>query len=190
MSSKTCTTYFHQKTQQIFWWTTLEMGIVYILLIPILDTIWRKKLKKVKLFYYCWTLATVLKFFSQEQRYFSLCFMLLTLKEEFIHEWKRSHHLLSQVEWVFFFRWTQKKIFWRLWEAKHQWFTHFIFFLQSKLVGTSNCLVAHIHQNIFFCAQHKTEINTCLIQHDWVNNERILSSVPLRAALIGFPLNR
>ncbi len=70
----------------------LGMGIVYILLIPILlidtDTIsillidtgsyrycyryylvqkyiiW-KAVENVKLFYYCWTLATVLKFFSQ-----------------------------------------------------------------------------------------------------------------------------
>ncbi len=48
----------------------IGMGIVYILSISIpvlintvIDTIWCKKM----LFYYCWTLATVLKFFIQEQ---------------------------------------------------------------------------------------------------------------------------
>ncbi len=60
------------------------MGIVYILSISILlidtgtyrycyryylvqkDMMW-KVVENVKLFYYCWTLATVLKLFSQEQ---------------------------------------------------------------------------------------------------------------------------
>ncbi len=61
----------------------LGMGIVYILSIPILlintgtyqycyryylvqKDMW-KIVENLKLFYYCWTLATVLKFFSQEQ---------------------------------------------------------------------------------------------------------------------------
>ncbi len=52
----------------------LGMGIVYILSIPVLidtviDSIWCKKIwwKNFKLFYYCWILASVLKFFSQKQ---------------------------------------------------------------------------------------------------------------------------
>ncbi len=61
----------------------LGMGIVYILLMPILliDTgtyrycyryclvqkDMRKVVKHFKLFYNCWTLASALKFFSQEQ---------------------------------------------------------------------------------------------------------------------------
>ncbi len=36
------------------------------------------------------------------------------------------------------------------------------FFLLSKSMGTSNCLVTHILQNIFFCVQHKKEIHTGL----------------------------
>ncbi len=49
------------------------MSIVYILYrywyLSILvqkDMMW-KAVENVKLFYYCWTLATVLRFFSQEQ---------------------------------------------------------------------------------------------------------------------------
>ncbi len=42
---------------------------------------------------------------------------------------------------------------------------HSIFFFLSKLMWTSNCLVFHLLQNIFFCVQHKKEINTGLGQH-------------------------
>ncbi len=37
--------------------------------------------------------------------------------------------------------------------------------LLSKSMRTSNCLVTHIHKNIIFCVQHKTEINKGLGQH-------------------------
>ncbi len=40
-----------------------------------------------------------------------------------------------------------------------------IFSLLSKSTWTSNCLVFHILQNIFFCVQHKKEINTGLGQN-------------------------
>ncbi len=70
----------------------LGIGIVYILSIPIIDTgtyrnylvqkyMMRKVVENVKLFYY-WTLATVLKFFSQEQRViFLFVFYFINIKE-------------------------------------------------------------------------------------------------------------
>jgi len=43
---------------------------------------------------------------------------------------------------------------------------HSIFFLLWKSMGTSsNCLVTHILQNIFFYVQQKKEINTGMEQH-------------------------
>ncbi len=39
--------------------------------------------------------------------------------------------------------------------AVPHWLPFFVFLL-SKSVGTSNCLVTHILQNIFFCDQDKT----------------------------------
>ncbi len=39
------------------------------------DMIW-KAVENFKLFHYCWTLATVLKFFSQEQGVVFLCVLL------------------------------------------------------------------------------------------------------------------
>ncbi len=41
-----------------------------------------------------------------------------------------------------------------------------IFFLLSKSMWTSNCLLTQTHQNILFCVQHKKEINTGLVQHE------------------------
>ncbi len=39
------------------------------------------------------------------------------------------------------------------------------FFLLSKSMWTSNCLVSHILQNVFLCVQHNKQINTGLGQH-------------------------
>ncbi len=76
------------------------MGIIYILSIPILfidtstyqycyryylvqkDMMW-KVVENFKLFYYYWTLASVLKFFSQEQGVISLLvFYFINIKVE------------------------------------------------------------------------------------------------------------
>ncbi len=39
-------------------------------------------------------------------------------------------------------------------------FNGMFFSLQWKSVGSINCLVTHIHQNIFLCVQQKKEIHT------------------------------
>ncbi len=72
--------FFHCMIQSIKLHLELGIGIIYILSIAILlidtgtyryylvqkDMMW-KVVENFKLFYYCWTLATVFKFFSQEQ---------------------------------------------------------------------------------------------------------------------------
>ncbi len=80
-----------QNTRQI------GMGIVYILLILLIDTgtyqycyryylmqkymMW-KVVENVKLFYYCWTLASVLKFLIQKQWFiFLVVFYFINIKE-------------------------------------------------------------------------------------------------------------
>ncbi len=43
--------------------------------------------------------------------------------------------------------------------------TSIVFFFYPTIKWTSNCLITHILQNIFFCVQHMKEINTGLGQH-------------------------
>ncbi len=75
-----------------------------------------------------------------------------------------SFKISFKPEWVSFFCWTYM-LFWRMWKTKQLLVLsdlHSIFFLLSKTMSTSNCLVFHILQNYYRFG------TTCEgVNHDW-----------------------
>ncbi len=72
------------------------------------------------------------------------------------------------------FCWTQRKIFWRMWEAEQFWGTidsHVFIFQLWKSMVPQNSLVTNFLQNIFFCRRQNKEIHTGL-ELGWVNDDR------------------
>ncbi len=72
----------------------------------------------------------------------------------------------SKPVWISLFCWTQRKIFWRMWETEQFWSTidfHSIyFFLLWKSMVPQNSLITNFLQNIFLCVQQNKEIHTGL----------------------------
>ncbi len=61
------------------------------------------------------------------------------------------------------FCWTQRKIFWRIWETEPFWGTidfHVFFFLLWKSMVSQNSLVTNLLTNIFLCVRQNKDIHT------------------------------
>ncbi len=64
---------------------------------------------------------------------------------------------------MFLFCWTQRKIFWRIWETEPFWGTidfHVSFFLLWKSMVSQNSLVTNLLTNIFLCVRQNKDIHT------------------------------
>ncbi len=70
------------------------------------------------------------------------------------------HISSSKPVWMSLFCWTQRKIYWRMWETEQFWGTidfHSIFF---PSMVPQNSLVTNFLQNIFLCVQQNKDIQT------------------------------
>ncbi len=72
----------------------------------------------------------------------------------------------ADLTWLDLFCWTQRKIFWRMWETEQFWgtidFHSICFFLLWKSMVLQNSLVTNFLQNIFLCVRQNKQIHTGL----------------------------
>ncbi len=93
----------------------------------------------------------------------------------------------SKPVWMCLF-WTQRKIFWRMWETEQFWgiidFYRIVVLLWKSMVPQNN-LITNFLQNIFLCVQHNKDIHTNLELHFWANYPFNHTSLCLNINLIG-----
>ncbi len=91
--------------------------------------------------------------------------------------WHGATRQIPDSKLMYLFCWTQRKIFWRMWETDQFWGSndfHSIFFLLLwKSTVTQNSLVTTFLQNIFLCVRQNKFIHTGLELWGWVNDDII-----------------
>ncbi len=90
-------------------------------------------------------------------------------------------HVCSKPVWMSLLCWTQRKIFWRMWETEQFRRTfdfHSIFFPTMEVNDAQNSLCTNFLQNIFLCVLRNKDIHSLEILegelndsfHFWMNN--------------------